>query len=62
MYAPYVAPNTIPDSQGQTMKWNELLDMTMNGGAIPTFYSIEHSADNIGWHTFTIDSVKTTYF
>lgn len=44
------------------MKWDALLDMTLNGGDIPFFYSIEHSADNINFNTFTIDPVKTTYF
>jgi len=44
------------------MAWQELLDMTKNGGSIPTFYSIEHSADGINsWHTFTIDTEKTKY-
>ena len=44
------------------MKWNPLLDMTLNGGDVPFFYSIEHSADNINFNNFTIDIVKTTYF
>ena len=44
------------------MRWDELLDMTLNGGSIPTFYSIEHSADGVNsWATFTIDTVKTKY-
>ena len=44
------------------MKWNPLLDMTLNGGDVPFFYSIEHSADNINFSNFTNDIVKTTYF
>jgi hypothetical protein len=44
------------------MKWNALLDSTLNGGDVPFFYSIEHSADNITFGNFTTDTVKTTYF
>jgi hypothetical protein len=62
MHAPYVSTGTNPNSDGQQMKWNELLDMTLNGGSIPTFYSIEHSADGVNsWSTFTIDVNKTKY-
>lgn len=44
------------------MKWDPLLDMKLNGGDVPFFYSIEHSADNINFYNFTTDIVKTTYF
>jgi hypothetical protein len=42
------------------MKWNALLDSALNGGDVPFFYSIEHSADNITFGNFTTDTVKTT--
>jgi len=62
MTAPYLKSTSLISNGGQTMKWNALLDMTLNGGDVPFFYSIEHSADNVNFYPFTIDPVKTTYF
>jgi hypothetical protein len=44
------------------MAWNPLTNPVLNGGDVPFFYSIEHSADNINFKNFTIDKVKSAYF
>ncbi len=32
-----------------SIKWSELVDMTMNGGDYPIFYQVEHSSNNSTW-------------
>lgn len=60
MYAPYLSG--VSTISGHKVMWNELTDITLNGGSLPTFYSIEHSANNNAWVTFTNDTVKSLYF
>ena len=62
MTPPYLKSTTLISNEGETMAWAPLVDPIVNGGDVPFFYSIEHSADNINFNTFTIDPVKTTYF
>ena len=32
-----------------TIKWNELVDMNLNGGDYPIFYQVEYSSNNSTW-------------
>jgi hypothetical protein len=59
MYTPFLVGSSTVD--GHKIQWKELTDMNLNGGSLPTFYSIEHSGDNNAWVTFTNDTVKTKY-
>jgi hypothetical protein len=60
MYTPFLVGSATMN--GQQVSWTALTDNTLNGGSLPTFYSIEYSADNSAWTTFTNDTIKSLYF
>jgi hypothetical protein len=61
MTAPYLVNNQI-SVDATVVGWQALTNTAINGGDIPFFYSVEHSADNNTFFTWTVDPVKTTYF